>query len=399
MTKMKKLFLFFLLDFDRNFIIFPSKITSIMATLVDHCATTEDSHTIDLIYTYWFGGTTDTWSKTYPLNIKLWLKVQKNVDQEIKDKFEKYLIDAATVNSSLYQRWQTTHQGKIALIILFDQFSRNIYFNTAKIFEFDPLALHLALGIIDDPSYMTSYSLAEQIFIYFPLVHSENLIHTTKGAELLRKLVSQVSQRDLQRRYHTIARLAKNHQKIIELFGRYPDRNDLLGRQSTPEEVEYLKTACNGFSTPDSASQISSSKQLPYPLLKILVLHSFHQNANTLKYGAKKIFKQWKDVATFYFANGPLPYNPTGEIKELPVLFGNENLLEISSQRQWWYNSKDSKTYHYLDVSLHYIDQLFKSAGPFDGILGFAVCDKLTEFCFIDDTVLSFRKEHCWAVS
>lgn len=333
--------------------------------------TIEDSRAIDLIYAFWFDETMDTWSKTYSLNTKLWFRAQKRVDQKIKDKFEKYLIDAATANSSLHQRWQTNHRGKLTLLILFDQFSRHIYRGTAKMFDFDYLALNLALNIIDDPTQIVSYSLAERIFVYFPLVHSENLIYTTKSTELLTELVLQVSQRDLRKQYHTIARSAKSQNKIIKLFGRYPDRNDLLGRQSTPEEHEYLEKKPS-TRIPNSTSKLTRSK----PLLKILVLHSSHQNANTLKYNAKKVFNELKDVATFYFANAPLPYNSTGEVKEqLLAVFDDKNLSETTYQQQWWYTSKDDKIYHYLDISLYYIDQLFKSEGPFDGILGFAVCD------------------------
>jgi uncharacterized protein (DUF924 family) len=346
----------------------------------------DDAQAIESIYSHWFGENINTWSKSYPLNIKLWFKVNEQVDQEIKDKFENFLIDAATPNSNLYQRWQTTDRGKLALIILLHQFPRNIYRGTQKMFEYDPLALKLALKIIDDPSHITSYSLSERLVIYLPFVHSEDLVHTTKGAELMNDLVSEVTQRDLRRRYAANARAAKNHQQVIELFGRYPQRNNILGRESTTNEEEYLKTAHNGFIKsiqiikptavePVSSSENPCSTQMKYPLLKILVLHGLSQNANTLKRGAKKLFKSLNDIATFYFANAPLPYKPTGEVKEqLLTAFEDENLPETNYQRQWWNASKDSKIYHYLDLSLHYIDKLFKSEGPFDGIFGFSVC-------------------------
>ena len=348
--------------------------------------TDEDVQAIESIYSYWFGENINTWSKSYPLKTKLWFKVNENVDQEIKDKFEKFLIHAAIQNSDLCQRWQTTSRGKLVLVILFDQFSRNIYRGTSKMFEYDPLALKQALEIIDDAKHVTVYSLPERIFIYMPLVHSENLIYTRKGSELMDSLVSQVTQRDLCKRYVSNARSAKTHQQIIELFGRYPHRNNLLGRTSSIDEEIYLKTARNGFiqsvqvvkpvSTESvNRKELSPSKQVENTRLKILVLHSFRQNANSLKRSAKKLFKELKDIATFYFANAPLPYNPTDEVKEqLLAVFGNKNLPETNYQRQWWNASKDNKIYHHLDVSIHYIDTLFKSEGPFDGILGFSVC-------------------------
>ncbi|CAF1395437.1 unnamed protein product, partial [Adineta steineri] len=253
-------------------------------------------------------------------------------------------------------------------------------------FEFDTLSVRLALEIINDPTHMTTYSLPERLFIYLPLVHSEELIYTTKGANLMNDLALEVTQRDLRRRYAANARAAKTHQQVIELFGRYPHRNNLLGRESTAEEEKYLETARNGFvksvqiikPPPPSAesepiintNEISCST---HPLLKILVLHGFHQNSNSLKRSAKKLFKGLNDIATFYYANAPLSYDPIGDVKEqLLAAFGDGNMPETGYQRQWWNASKDSKIYHHLDVSLHYIDKLFKSEGPFDGVLGFA---------------------------
>ncbi|UJR07920.1 hypothetical protein I4U23_012203 [Adineta vaga] len=249
-------------------------------------------------------------------------------------------------------------------------------------FEFDRFALQLASDIIHDPTHVTIYSLPERLFIYLPFVHSEELLHTTKGADLMNDLAAEVTQRDLRRRYTANARAAKTHQQVIESFGRYPHRNQLLGRESTIDEEKYLKTARNGFiqsvnktTTKPNSENCTITHELPStgPLLKILVLHGFHQNANSLKRSAKKIFKSLKDVATFHFANAPLPYDPTGEVKEqLLAAFGDGNMPDVGYQRQWWNASKDSKTYHHLDVSLHYIDQLFKTEGPFDGIFGFA---------------------------
>ncbi|CAF3913298.1 unnamed protein product [Adineta steineri] len=348
--------------------------------------TNEDIQAIESVYSYWFGENINTWSKSYPVSTQLWSKVNEQTDQEIRDKFEKYLIDATTSNNNLYQRWKTTNQGRLALIILFDQCPRNIYRNTKKMFEFDPLALKLSLEIINDSTYITTYSLPERLFIYFPLVHSEELSYTTKGANLMNDLVTQITQRDLRKRYNKNAQMAKFYQEIIELFGRYPNRNHFLERQSTIEEEKYLKTARNGFIKPVKNIKSTIENELPSlptqstsPLLKILVLHGFSQNANSLKRSAKKLFKGLKNVATFYFANGPLPCNTTGETKEsLSNAFDNENMPETSYQRQWWNASTDYKTYHHLDVSLHYIDKLFKSEGPFDGIIGFSQGAALT---------------------
>ncbi|CAF1148717.1 unnamed protein product [Didymodactylos carnosus] len=351
----------------------------------------DDQSIINTIYNYWFGDNVNTWSKSYPLLTKLWFKFQRDTDREIQEKFEKYLIEASNKDGDIYKRWQSTCRGKIVLILLFDQFSRNIYRGTPDMFKYDQLALDLTLEIVNE-QHVTLYSLPERIFLYFPLIHSENLIYTTKGVQLMNDLPSSITQRDLRKRYLSIARATKTHQHIIELFGRYPHRNQLLGRQSTKDEEDYLKTARNEFiksvqsmKPPSPLENTTTNNTSPTPALqteqplKILVLHSFRQNANSLRRTTKKLVKLLKGIATFYFANAPLPYNPTGEIKlELLSAFGDGNLPETSYQRQWWNASKDNRSYHHLDVSIHYIDQLFKSDGPFDGILGFSQGGALT---------------------
>jgi uncharacterized protein (DUF924 family) len=339
--------------------------------------TDADRQSIEQICSYWFGENISTWSKTYPLKTKVWFKVQERVDREIKKKFEQVLIDVARANSVLYQRWQTTDQGKVALILLLDQFPRNIYRGTSAMFAFESLSVPLASKIIDDPLHVKHFSLPERLFLYLSLVHTEELVSTTKGATLLEELVSEVSQRDVRRRYATAARSARSHQQVIELFGRDPDRNAPLGRESTPEEVEYLQAPHQGpvRAVPKAPpTRVAIDGISPVSLLRILVLHGFQQNSNSLKRSAKKVFRDLKGLAMFYFANAPLPYNPSGEVKEqLVSAFGDGNMPEASYQRQWYTCSKDSKIYHHIDVSLHYLDQLFKSDGSFDGVLGFSV--------------------------
>jgi hypothetical protein len=111
--------------------------------------------------------------------------------------------------------------------------------------------------------------------------------------------------------------------------------------------------------------------------LKILVLHSFRQNGSILRRATKKLASDLKPFATLHYANAPLSYSPTGEMhQELLKAFGT--LPEVSYQRQWWNASPGNKIYHHLDVSFHYLDQLFKAEGPFDGIIGFSQGGALT---------------------
>ncbi|CAF0898737.1 unnamed protein product [Didymodactylos carnosus] len=149
----------------------------------------------------------------------------------------------------MYQRWKSNIHGKLTLIILFDQFSRNIYRGTARMFAYDHLALELALEIISEHS-TTLYSPPERLFIYFALLHSENLLHTSNSIQFIDDLVFSFKEGgdgEQGKRYEKIRRVSKVHHQIIKSFGRYPHRNNLLYRQSTKEEEEYLNREQHDF--------------------------------------------------------------------------------------------------------------------------------------------------------
>ncbi len=156
-----------------------------------------------------------------------WWKKDSALDQSIKQRFGD--IHQSAVNLEL-QHWRTTAQGRLAEIIVLDQFSRNIYRDTPAAFSSDNIALSLAqeavsLGIDQ------ALSMTEKSFLYLPYMHSESLsIHETAII-----LFSQAGLEDsLDFEY--------KHRDIIARFGRYPHRNEILGRKGTKEEIEVLKT-------------------------------------------------------------------------------------------------------------------------------------------------------------
>jgi uncharacterized protein (DUF924 family) len=123
----------------------------------------------------------------------------------------------------------------LAEIIIIDQFSRNIYRNTPQAFVYDPIALVLAQN-------MVQYKLDLQLtpvmrsFVYLPFMHSESrLIH--QQAEKIYQQLAVEGSLDFELK----------HKAIIDRFGRYPHRNTILGRESTPEEIEFLKTDGSSF--------------------------------------------------------------------------------------------------------------------------------------------------------
>ena len=133
--------------------------------------------------------------------------------------------------------WCDTSQGRLALIIVLDQFSRNIYRDTPGAFEADAKALQLTVDGIRDGA-DKNLSLEQRSFFYMPLRHAEDLAMQELGL---------MKTRELNDAGYGTDKYALNHMELIERFGRFPHRNAVLGRRNTPEENEYLKDGKAGF--------------------------------------------------------------------------------------------------------------------------------------------------------
>src|SRR5690606_24289995 len=127
---------------------------------------------------------------------------------------------------------------RLALILLLDQFRRNIYRGTAKAFEKDKVALKLTVeGAMEKLD--KGLTPIQRVFFYMPLQHAESRKVQAKSVDIFRKLADAVSP-TYQETFETVAQFAELHRDIIERFGRFPHRNKVLGRKNTPEEEEYL---------------------------------------------------------------------------------------------------------------------------------------------------------------
>lgn len=161
-----------------------------------------------------------------------WWKKNIELDQFIKERFGKTHLKA--VSCELY-KWRESAEGRLAEIIVLDQFSRNIYRGQARAFAADSLALGLAqeavaLGVDKELE-------ARQIpFLYMPYMHSES-------KEIHKVAVSLFSRPQAKGNLEYEIK----HKEIIDRFGRYPHRNEVLGRQSTAEELEFLKKPGSSF--------------------------------------------------------------------------------------------------------------------------------------------------------
>ncbi|MFT2098911.1 DUF924 family protein [Marinomonas sp. 2405UD66-6] len=131
--------------------------------------------------------------------------------------------------------WRETALGSLAEVIILDQFSRNIYRDEPESFVCDTLGLALAQFAISK-GFDTELATAERSFLYMPFMHSESKLIHVEAVKLFESLGNESN-----------LEFEHKHKVIIDRFGRYPHRNAILGRVSTPEEVEFLKQEGSSF--------------------------------------------------------------------------------------------------------------------------------------------------------
>ena len=154
------------------------------------------------------------------------------LDETIRARFGATLEAAA--RCELFA-WRTSPEGRLAEILVLDQFSRNVYRDTPRAFAQDALALALAQELVTSGQ-DRSLPLTQRSFAYMPYTHSESaLLHAQAVA-----LFSQPGMEDT-------LRFELRHQAIIDRFGRYPHRNAILGRGSTPQELAFLSEPGSSF--------------------------------------------------------------------------------------------------------------------------------------------------------
>jgi uncharacterized protein (DUF924 family) len=172
----------------------------------------------------------DFWFKE--LTPQQWWVKDLKLDNVIKDRFSD-IHKRATLGE--LESWRDTAQGRLAEVIILDQFSRNIYRDTPLSFASDPQALTLAQEAIR-LNLDKELSIEMRTFLYLPYMHSESLLIHDIAMELF----------DIEGLEYNLD-FEKKHRDIIERFGRYPHRNNILGRESTAEEIEFLKQPGSSF--------------------------------------------------------------------------------------------------------------------------------------------------------
>jgi len=174
---------------------------------------------------------------------KMWFSGGRQHDAAIRKRFGKLHRRAA--HSELDAEWAATPRGRIALIVVLDQFSRHIHRGIAAAFAHDPAAQRLALSGVEH-GVDRELIPAQRAFFYLPFEHAEDVKLQRMGTRLFERLATEVAPA-WRKEYASFADYAGHHRDIVERFGRFPHRNRMLGRASTPEEVEFLKQPGSSF--------------------------------------------------------------------------------------------------------------------------------------------------------
>ena len=153
-----------------------------------------------------------------------------------------------STKAGAYKSWERTAEGRLALIILCDQFSRNIYRGTPQAFETDPIALDLALRTVKEGT-DKEFFLIYRTFLYMPLMHSEEKDTQALSFKYFGDLVEEAKKTIPQNLayYQYSFSYAKKHSDIIMRFSRFPHRNEILGRKSSSEEKQFLTQPGSSF--------------------------------------------------------------------------------------------------------------------------------------------------------
>lgn len=166
---------------------------------------------------------------------RVWFRGGAQFDRQCTERFAATL--AAAANGAL-DSWKESPQGRLALILLLDQLSRNIHRGTAEAYRHDGRALALCREGIDR-GHDRQLSAIERTFFYLPMEHAEDRAVQTLSVQHFEALAEE-GPGELHEQLAANASYAREHRDIIARFGRFPHRNAVLGRESTPEEEAYL---------------------------------------------------------------------------------------------------------------------------------------------------------------
>lgn len=217
---------------------------------------TSREESVRAILEYWFSSLDDEASLDRQIEpcrscFARWYGKDPTIDAEIRERFEPILLAATRDGSSWDEEvaeWQRVPLGSLALVIMLDQFPRNMYRDSARMYAYDALALSVATLAVRE--YETEpLALIQRSFLYLPFMHVENLTLQQAMVAKFEGLVSLAGQRSPGNVgfFKYALEYAVKHRDIVAAYGRFPHRNSILGRASTAAELEFLKQEGSSF--------------------------------------------------------------------------------------------------------------------------------------------------------
>ncbi|HXZ59050.1 MAG TPA: DUF924 family protein [Steroidobacteraceae bacterium] len=191
---------------------------------------------------YWFGELPLT-AAALERRMDFWFGAEsRRHDEEIRTRFGRLLERAA---AGELDSWADGSRRLLSLIILLDQFPRNMFRGTARAFAYDAAALALTLAGMQSAA-DGALDPVERLFFYMPLQHAESRDAQDESVAAFRRLLAEAPP-ELHTAFAGVLHYAEEHRAVIERFGRFPHRNAVLGRLSTPEEAQWLEAGGTRF--------------------------------------------------------------------------------------------------------------------------------------------------------
>jgi uncharacterized protein (DUF924 family) len=199
----------------------------------------------DEVIEFWFADALES-PEAAAARSPFWFSSDDSVDSQIWELYADTVTDAA---AGYYEDWLETARGRLALIIVLDQFPRNIFRGTAEVYRYDPLVITLAQAGVA-LGQLAGMSVPEQAFFLMPYQHSEDLEVQSQGVALMQAMVASAPPEWVEQA-RGFADFAVRHHDIVESYGRFPHRNKVLGRNSTEAEDHFLSEGGETFGQAD----------------------------------------------------------------------------------------------------------------------------------------------------
>ena len=196
---------------------------------------------IEKILEFWFGTFPNAWTGDASRQ-DMWFKNGAAYDSQI---FATFGTDYIRAVDGEFDSWTQSPRGRLALIILLDQFSRHIHRGSAEAFAQDKKSQQLCIDGIGAGDDINLHPV-ERSFFYLPLEHAEDIERQNLSVEAYRQLIQDVPEQ-YREPFEASLEWAEKHRYVIEQFGRFPELNDILGRESSADEIAFIEAGEYSF--------------------------------------------------------------------------------------------------------------------------------------------------------